>query len=343
MDRYQPKGTRIPGSARGNVHQEALRHLERFLERRLRLEHAANIFPLIHIGCYYVTFILLAVPGLVTSVGLQVLLWIGLLLLNFSLSIGIQHMHAHRKLFTSQFANRGVELLLCFPCVTSYPMMKYVHVYVHHKYQDGPGDPTSTRGSVRGARAVLYWLTYSFVAQGATIRALYSKNAAPIWRDLRIQHTVDNSTVILIGWILIFADPIRMFWLYLLPMSLILLNVGYFAWLTHGTALGKGAMGSLNTVNRWMNLFIHNQGYHYIHHRHPGVHWTKIPDYLDLMTEVDERLIVPYWVTLNSAWRILAPGHFHDGCYGRRWKLRYEAKERLHQCRIPWLHYFSWI
>lgn len=331
--------------ARGaDVRGEGARaRVERLLEVRMRLEHAANVFPLFHVVCYYAIFLLLVVPGAVNALWLQSALWIALVLLNFSLSIGIQHMHAHRRLFTARVPNRVLEILLCFPCVTSYPMMKYVHVYLHHKYQDAPPDPTSTRGRERGVRAVLYWLTYSFVAQGATIKGLYAKDAAPVWRDLRAQHVVDNLAVIAIAWVLIFALPERMLWVYAVPMALVLVNIGYFAWLTHGPCPGAGPAGSLNTVNRWMNFFIHNQGYHYIHHRYPGVHWTRIPDHLDLMKEVDDRLIVPYWVTLNTAWRILLPRLFHSPDYGARWKARYDALKAEGTSRLAWLPYFSWV
>ena len=222
-------------------------------------------------------------------------------------------------------------------------MMRYVHVYLHHVYQDGPRDPTSTRGAESGWRAVHYWLTYSFVAQAATIRGLFAPDAARIWREMRVQHVVDNLTVILAGWFLIFMDPPRMVFVYLLPMLLVLVNIGYFAWLTHGPCTGQGVNASLNTVNRWLNFFIHNQGYHFIHHRYPGVHWTRIPEYFRLMKEVDERLIVPYWVTLHTAWRIVLPLRFHDQRYGVRWKERYAERLAAGRTRLRCLPYFGWI
>ena len=58
---------------------------------------------------------------------LLVPLWALIYLLSYSLSIGVLHMHAHRKLFTARVPNRILEFLLCFPCVLSYPMMKYTH------------------------------------------------------------------------------------------------------------------------------------------------------------------------------------------------------------------------
>ena len=320
-----------------------LRRMEHVLERSLSLEHGANVLPLLHVVLYYGIFGLLATPGLVTSLLLQVPLWVALLLLNYSLSIGIQHLHAHRKLFRSAVANRVLEFLLCFPCLTSYPMMRYVHVYLHHKHEDGPSDPTSTRGYEHGWRAVSYWLRYTVVAQRVAFRGILAKDASKTWRKLRVQYLVDTLGALALGGAFLLADPWRMFWVYEVPLILILMNIGFFSWLTHAPAFEGRINGSINTTNRWMNLLIHNQGYHSVHHRHPGIHWTELPDRLKLMVDVDERLIVPYWVTLPNALRILAPRYFHSSQYGREWKRRYEAKASRGRHRLYWLPYFGWV
>lgn len=317
--------------------------LEHALERALRLEHGANIIPLMHVVLYYAIFVMLAVPGWVTSPAWQALLWIGLVLLNYSLSIGIQHLHSHRKLFTAKLANRVLEALLCFPCVTSHPMMKYVHVYLHHRHDNGWKDPTSTVGYERGARAVWYWVSYSFSAQWATFRGLFARDATPGWRRLRTQYVVDTLGTVAAGLTLLTIAPWRMFLIYELPLLLILVNIGFFAWLTHAPAFTGPLDGSLNTANNVMNVLIHNQGYHAVHHRYPGIHWTTIPDRLELMRGVDERLIVPYWVTLPSAWRILRPERYHHAAYGRSWKARYERKSPAGRHRVAWIPYFGWI
>jgi fatty acid desaturase len=110
-------------------------------------------------------FFCLAWRGLVEKPWLRLPLWVVLVLLNFSLSIGIMHMHAHRKLFTDERANRVLEFLLSLPCSLSYPVMLYVHVYLHHRHDDGEGDPTSTPGKAGAFAAVWYWLRYADVTQ----------------------------------------------------------------------------------------------------------------------------------------------------------------------------------
>jgi fatty acid desaturase len=324
--------------------QPALRRAERALERVLRLEHAANIFPLVHVVCYYTLFFCLAWRGLVETPWLRLPLWVVLVLLNFSLSIGIMHMHAHRKLFTDDRANRVLEFLLSLPCCLSYPVMLYTHVYLHHRYDDGEGDPTSTDGKEGAFAAVWYWLRYADVTHRATIRGLFARDASSRWRKLRRHYIVDSSAVLAIivvyGWI----DPVRMLLIYLLPLTIVSTNIGFFAWLTHAPAFRKsGVNASINNVNNWMNLLVHNQGFHAVHHAYPGIHWTMIPSRAGLMRDIDPSLIVPYWVTLPAALRILRPRSFRDAAFGAQWKRSYEAKSRERRYRLGFLPYFVWV
>jgi hypothetical protein len=92
-----PAGTAVRGLFRAP--QAHLRQLERALERGLSLEHGANVFPLLHVLGYYLVLVTLAGRWL-TSPWLVAPLWVALVLLNYSLTIGILHLHAHRKLFT---------------------------------------------------------------------------------------------------------------------------------------------------------------------------------------------------------------------------------------------------
>lgn len=322
--------------------QAYLNRLERTLERGLSLEHGANIFPLLHIVFYYLILFALAC-GWVKSLLLKIPLWVLLVLLNYSLSIGILHLHAHRKLFTKRLPNRLVEALLCIPCGLSYPLMLYVHVYLHHRYEDEEGDPTSTKGKETGLRAVWYWLSYPHICHKATIAGLFGHKVAPTWKRLRLQYIVDTSTVFVIMLTWGMADFAEMLLYYALPLLIVSVNIGFFAWLTHAPAEQGPINGSINTTSSWMNLLIHNQGFHTVHHQHPSLHWTLLPDRLDIMHSVDDELIVPYWVTLDSALRIFRPRSFRNASHGRLWKERYSKLIAQGRHRLSCLPYFSWI
>jgi fatty acid desaturase len=337
-----PEGHSYRGPTSFRAPQAHLRWLERLLERGLGLEHGANIFPLLHIALYYLIFVALA-GGWLTSPWLVVPAWVALVLLNYSLSIGIQHLHAHRKLFTRRLPNRTVEALLCLPCGLSYPVMLYVHVFLHHRYSDGEGDPTSTRGYERGWRAVWYWIRYPYVCHKATLAGLFSRDAGQRWKRLRLQYLVDTSAVPVILVVYGLLDFSGMLRFYFLPALVVCFNIGFFAWLTHAPAEHGPINGSINTTSNWMNLLVHNQGYHAVHHLYPSLHWTMLPDRLAMMPSVEDELIVPYWVTLESALRILRPDSFRNGKHGKAWKERYVTRVASGRHRLSFLPYFGWI
>ena len=322
--------------------QPWLQKAEAFLERTCKFEHGANIFPFLHIVLFYMALAFLEF-GVFDSLWLNVPIWIGLVLANYSLSIGIQHLHTHRKMFTVPWLNRVTEILLTLPGGVSHPVMKYIHVHLHHRYDDGEGDPTSTKGKEHGWKAVRYWIDYGYVTHKETIKGLFAKDAKPTWKRMRGQYIVDNALMVAFAVGFFLYDPQGMVMFYLIPYIIVSINIGYFAWLTHAPAREGKLNGSINNTSNWMNLFIHNQGYHSLHHVKPSIHWTAIPEHLDVMQEVDHDLIVPYWVTLDSAYRILNPDKFRDEKHGAQWKQVNAAKKHSGTHRLSAMPYFGWI
>lgn len=312
------------------------------LARWFRLEHPANVFPLVHVMAYY-GLLLVLLNGLGSGSPVRVVLVLVLCLLNYSLTIGIMHMHGHRPLFRSRRLNRAVEVLLCFPCIFTATEMKIYHVYYHHKGDNSPADPTSTIGYERGWRAIWYWLRFAYGCKGFVVRELFFSEHAERWRSLRRWFVVDVAVCAALCLLLLWSSPRDWLLLWLVPAVFTSVTTGYFAWLTHALAPAEpsGQSGSINTVNNLMNFFVHNQGYHSVHHRYPGIHWSEIPSKVDMLLDLDDGVIVPYWVTLNSAWRILRPDWFLDRRFGARWKARYLSIRASNQQRF--FSYFLWI
>ena len=114
--------------------------------RVLKLEHPANVGPLVHIAAWVG---LLAVGLIVPAAAnwyLAVPLIAVLMLLNLSITIGVLHMHTHRALFVPWRVNRVLDMVCCVPAGLTAADMHEVHVLNHHRYNDGPGDVTSTEG-----------------------------------------------------------------------------------------------------------------------------------------------------------------------------------------------------
>lgn len=317
-----------------------------FSRRVLKLDHPANIGPLLHIACW----VGLLTGGLLVPAAmnwyLAVPLIVTLTLLNFSITIGINHMHAHRALFVSKRMNRVVDVFCCMPAALTAAEMCEVHVNIHHRYNDGPGDITSTEGRQHGLRAVWYWIRYGTIVKIHTIRTIFAADASPRRRKRRSEFLLDLTLFLVmtstIWWVI---GPIESLLFYWIPFGLTQLNSGYFAWLTHAPARAfeDDPSKSVNTPGNWLNFFIFNQGYHSVHHRYPGIHWSQIPDKLDFMRQVQPDVIVPYWMTLQSTWRLAVPGGFLDARYGERWKAKLDKRIEEGSVRSRYLPWFAWI
>ena len=317
-----------------------------FSRKVLKLEHPANVGPLIHVACWFglLAFGLL-VPA-ATNWYLAVPLIVTLSLLNLSITIGVLHMHTHRPLFVSRRANRVIDVLCGVPAALTAAEMREVHVLNHHRYDDGPGDVTSTEGSERGLRAVWYWIRYGTIVKNHTVRTVFAADASAGRRKRRRQFVIDLTlvvTLLLATWVV--ADATRYVLFYWIPFLVTQVNSGYFAWLSHAPArvYEDGPSKSVNTVGNWLNFLIFNQGYHSVHHRYPGIHWSQIPDKLDFMSQVRPAVIVPYWMVLSSAWRLIVPKAFLDATYGERWKAKFEKRMERGTIRSRYLPWFAWI
>lgn len=316
---------------------------ERIAERQFGLRHGADCGPLLHVICYFSLLITLRYSGHVVPWPAFVVLWCLLVMLNFSLTIGIHHLHAHHPVFRWTLGNRILEQLLCVPSLLTHTEMLVFHIHNHHRYEDGPQDAATTRGYERGLRALYYWVVYPFRVRVYVVRALFERRYRG--SPLRWLHPLNLLCSIAFLAVLFDGAP-DLFWsLWAVPMLLTGLNSGYFSWLTHAPARREEVPGhnaSLNTTNNWMNLFVFNQGYHAIHHARPGIHWSDIPSHFSMMADVDDELIVSYWVTLTSAWRLLfgLPA-FRDAEAGRRWRAK--LRSRSDNARLPFLSYFGWV
>jgi fatty acid desaturase len=317
-----------------------------FSRRVLKLEHPANVGPLAHFGCWFVLLGFGLLMPAATNWYLAVPLIATLTLLNLSITIGVLHMHTHRPLFVSRRFNRVADLLCCMPAMLTGADMREVHVLNHHRFNDGPGDITSTEGREHGLRAVWYWVSYGVVVKKHTVRTIFAADASAGRRRRRSQFLFDITLVAaLIVTTSFVADNTRFALFYGIPFLVTQVNSGYFAWLTHAPAreFEDDPSKSINTVGNWLNFWIFNQGYHSVHHRYPGIHWSQIPDKLEFMRQVDPGVIVPYWMTLTSAWRLVAPGSFLDTTYGKRWKAKLDKRLEEGTVRSRYLPWFAWI
>lgn len=317
-----------------------------FSKRVLKLEYPSNVGPLLHIALWLGFLSIGLFVPIATNWYLAVPLIILLSLLNLSLTIGVMHMHTHRPLFVSHRPNRAVDILCSLPGNLTAAEMREVHVLNHHRFNDGPGDVTTTVGYERGLSAIWYWVRYGAIVKYNTMRTIFAADPTPRRRKTRHQFIFDLAMyVAIIGTTWYFVDFNRFVLFYWVPFFITQVNAGYFAWLSHAPAreYEDDPSTSLNNAGNILNFLIFNQGYHSVHHRYPGIHWSQIPDKLDYMRKVDPGVIVPYWMVAQSGWRLAVPGGFLNERYGNKWKARLETRLETDTVRNRFLPWFAWI
>ena len=137
----------------------------------------------------------LLVPA-ATNWYLAVPLIAALTLANLSITIGVLHMHTHRPLFVSRRLNRVVDVLCCLPGTLTAADMREVHILNHHRFNDGPGDVTSTEGREHGLRAVWYWFRYGAIVKNHTVRTIFAADPSAGRRKRRHQFMFDFTLVV---------------------------------------------------------------------------------------------------------------------------------------------------
>jgi beta-carotene hydroxylase len=232
----------------------------------------------------------------VTLVGVQYansqLLWVFLLAIPnayFALCCGvIAHNHNHCPIFAAKRMNDGLGHVLSL--FYGYPTFAWIptHNLNHHKHVNRAGDATITwRFSERHNLFVA--ITYFFVSayfQAMPVKVFIAKARRlnrRLYRRIQLQYTV---------WIGV--------WLALLLLALYLHGWprGLLVW---GCSVGLPSLFSVwvimlfnyeqhvhtdpwsehnhsrNFTGRLLNFLLFNNGYHAIHHEHPGLHWSRLP------------------------------------------------------------------
>lgn len=311
----------------------------------LGLDHVANIVPLAHVVLYLAVLAFALASPWSPIPYVAVPLMFVLAALSYSVTMGVLHVHAHRPLFVADRANRVFDVLACLAAVVSTTDYREQHILNHHRFSETPRDVTSTVGWDRGGRAVLYWARYGLVIKAYAIRHLFGRDATPASRRRRRAWLVDNTIAmtVVVG-LTVAVIPGRMLLFYWIPFLSTMVNVGFFGWVTHAPARGfDGPSADVNLVGNWLNLLYFNQGYHSIHHRYPGLHWSEVPAKLSYLLDVEPEVIVPYGCTVVSAWRIAAADRWHDAAFGAAWKAA--LAERLATgagVRSRFLPWFAW-
>jgi beta-carotene hydroxylase len=221
----------------------------------------------------------------------------------------IAHNHNHCQTFHSKAANRWFGLWISL--FYGYPTFAWIptHNLNHHRYVNREGDATITWRFTNSHNALVA-VTYFFVSsyyQSKPINDFIANAKAKnptLYRQIMTQYAV---------WIGSYLAMLALgIWLYGV-------STGFYVF---GFSIGLPALFSLWTIMLFnydqhahtdpfseydhsrsftsgaVNFLLFNNGYHLVHHTHPGTHWSKLPA---LHAEV-EHLIHPSLKQKSLAW-----------------------------------------
>mmetsp|Transcript_34450 Transcript_34450/g.77683 ORF Transcript_34450/g.77683 Transcript_34450/m.77683 type:complete len:362 (-) Transcript_34450:105-1190(-) len=213
----------------------------------------------------------------------------------------ITHNTMHSKVFHNKWANRIWQVLLSL--TYGHPVSSFVpgHNLSHHRYTQLPQDPMRT-SKLRFRWNFLNGLLFQPIVAGDVFKAdvryinMQSKINTARAQEFYTNCMREFSFVGLTTIILLVLDPRKFFSYVWFPHFFAQWGIVSMNMLQHDgcdvvpSLVREDAMdnwnGSRNFVGPLINYLTFNNGYHTIHHIHPTMHWSRLP-------EEHERVVKP--------------------------------------------------
>jgi len=212
--------------------------------------------------------------------------WLAPLLLYASYLAGVlAHNHNHCPVFQSRRLNLAYGAWLSV--FYGFPLLAWVptHNQNHHRHVNGSGDVTSTH-ALTEADTLLAALVYPLKSSKQQLRliARYVRRelakASPQAFRLRVEVTVMLVLHLAVAALGAWLHGTRGVIAYLVGVFLPAALATYWMMLTnylqHVGCDSRSSYGhSRNFVSPFWNWFVFDNGFHTVHHQHPGLHWSR--------------------------------------------------------------------
>lgn len=232
-------------------------------------------------------FVLVAVAYSINlSLWTSIVLTIVLSLLSFFCAV-ITHNTVHTPVFKNRLANRVFQVVLSQ--TYGHPVSMFVpgHNLSHHKYLQTPKDRMRT-DKMRFRWNLLNQLFFNFVVGSAIFKdnAEYAKGMRtqrPAWyRQFMLElgvYVLFVLTTLALSFWLDGLIPVRFLLFVLIPHQYAVWGIAGINFVQHdGCEPFHPHNHSRNFTGKLVNWFTFNNGYHGIHHMHPGLHWSLTPE-----------------------------------------------------------------
>jgi beta-carotene hydroxylase len=214
----------------------------------------------------------------------------------------LAHNQNHCPVFVGRRANACYEVVLSV--FYGYPTFAWIptHNENHHKFVDRPGDVTITwrRSAHFRLRDLLGYFFVSSYHQAPLIREhmarLARTNPRRLWL-VRLQYlAVFGGHAGLLALAVALHGAPRGAWVYAsalgIPAFGALWGVMMTSYTQHVECDGASLWNhSRNFVSPWMNWFVFDNGFHTVHHRRPGLHWSLLrKEHEKIAAQIEPRL-----------------------------------------------------
>ncbi len=211
-------------------------------------------------------------------VSIPVYLWVGLMAMVGAV---MNHNALHCPIFREWWANRMVQILLTFIYGMPVTVFIPVHNLSHHKHAQTAKDVTRSMKLRSNKNWINVLRAASTIGPDALVDdikyfAQQYKKGSPIVGDV----LVEAACLVAYAVCLIKLDWLKFIFLGFLPWQLSQTFIVGINYVQHdGCDQDQdGWNHSRNFTGTWFNYFFLNNGFHTIHHRMPGLHWSRAPD-----------------------------------------------------------------
>jgi len=244
----------------------------------LGLRRAADLRTLAFTAFYFALFATTWCKFYTMSSAQFAMAWCTLAYFSFVGAVAV-HNTIHCPIFYDKHLNKLFQIALTL--TYGHPVSNYVpgHNLSHHQNTQSPKDVMRTdkmRYSWHFLNGLLFGPTIGvdMLGNDATYFNVQYEHKRPIYKQMKLEQCVNFT----LAGVCIILDPWKWLIVAMIPhliakMSIITLNI-----LQHdGCDQDSKYNHSRNFVSPILNFFCYNNGYHGIHHLHPGWHWSILP------------------------------------------------------------------
>ena len=243
------------------------------------------------IAFVFITVLLLLMPFFIELPLWGAMMWICVSSMFCFISCVINHNHVHLPMFRLKVHNQLLSILLSIAKGHTSTGVIVAHNLNHHQYNGGKDDwiRTSLAGSGPGLVRVLRYVIKASVSMA---KGRADKMAPQLDAKERNSLRIERFSLFVFSCVIVLLDPYKMIVFVVMPWAIgMLFLIGVNLMQHDGCDPASKYNHSRNFTNKVGNWLLFNNGFHTVHHLHPGAHWSGLPAlHADIEGKINKKL-----------------------------------------------------